>query len=382
MTLVFQTVTTPLDGTVFDAYGLIWIPEYSRFLAGSTRFPAGDTIMASDDGITWVTKTSPWRDVYTFAYSASLDRVVAGGFDTGHSATIMTSDDGGDTWTSRTGPFTGGVGKVAEVVWSADLSLFLAVGVSGTSGKAVAWSSDGITWHEVSTIYNGWHTFKVQWIDRLQEFWVWGDDGTFPGNPRITSPDGVVWTAVPTTGDLEGNGEITGVAWNPREQVYVGATMNGETVSDPTGTGVAVSADGIDWTALPNAWGNEAGPAYADGGTARNPTTGTQVVGGYSGSNEIIAIVNYGDLDLPWQILLRNTPADDTTLEQVYAIAYAREIRTWVVTGPTHSTRVIAYAVEDAEAQYQRIYGWRCNVSDDALETLDPVLTSPQGFTG
>lgn len=29
---------------------------------------------------------------------------------------------------------------------------------------------------------------------------------------------------------------------------------------------------------------------------------------------------------------------------------------------------------------YQRIYGWTVNISDDALETVDPVLTSPQGF--
>lgn len=32
--------------------------------------------------------------------------------------------------------------------------------------------------------------------------------------------------------------------------------------------------------------------------------------------------------------------------------------------------------------QYQRIYGWLMNISDDALETVDPLLTSPQGFTG
>lgn len=28
--------------------------------------------------------------------------------------------------------------------------------------------------------------------------------------------------------------------------------------------------------------------------------------------------------------------------------------------------------------QYQRIYGWTLNISDDALETVDPMLTSPQ----
>lgn len=33
------------------------------------------------------------------------------------------------------------------------------------------------------------------------------------------------------------------------------------------------------------------------------------------------------------------------------------------------------------ETQYQRIYGWTANISDDALETIDPVLTSPGGFT-
>jgi hypothetical protein len=36
---------------------------------------------------------------------------------------------------------------------------------------------------------------------------------------------------------------------------------------------------------------------------------------------------------------------------------------------------------ESAERQYQRIYGWTANISDDALETIDPVLTSPEGFT-
>lgn len=33
------------------------------------------------------------------------------------------------------------------------------------------------------------------------------------------------------------------------------------------------------------------------------------------------------------------------------------------------------------ETQYQRIYGWTANISDDALETIDPVLTTPGGFT-
>ncbi len=34
------------------------------------------------------------------------------------------------------------------------------------------------------------------------------------------------------------------------------------------------------------------------------------------------------------------------------------------------------------DTQYQRIYGWTANISDDALETIDPVLVSPEGFTG
>jgi hypothetical protein len=31
--------------------------------------------------------------------------------------------------------------------------------------------------------------------------------------------------------------------------------------------------------------------------------------------------------------------------------------------------------------QYQRVYGWRTNISDDALETVDPLMVSQQGFT-
>lgn len=40
-----------------------------------------------------------------------------------------------------------------------------------------------------------------------------------------------------------------------------------------------------------------------------------------------------------------------------------------------------ANPADPSETVYQRIYGWTCNISDDALETIDPVLTSPQGFT-
>jgi hypothetical protein len=32
----------------------------------------------------------------------------------------------------------------------------------------------------------------------------------------------------------------------------------------------------------------------------------------------------------------------------------------------------------EGSTQYQRIYGWRLNISDDALETVDPMLTSPE----
>ncbi len=33
------------------------------------------------------------------------------------------------------------------------------------------------------------------------------------------------------------------------------------------------------------------------------------------------------------------------------------------------------------EVAYQRIYGWTANISDDALETISPLLTSPMGVT-
>lgn len=65
----------------------------------------------------------------------------------------------------------------------------------------------------------------------------------------------------------------------------------------------------------------------------------------------------------------------------------------WVVASSTlvGGTTRISTTVAPADAgaggnlavtQYQRIYGWTANISDDALETIDPVLTSPGGFTG
>ncbi len=89
-----------------------------------------------------------------------------------------------------------------------------------------------------------------------------------------------------------------------------------------------------------------------------------------------VAIVNNGG---GWSTLLTNGPPyDNTTLFQGYGVAYAPDLRTWVIVGAPNDSNGISYAVAPSPTQYQRIYGWTVIISDDALETVSPVLTSPE----
>jgi len=105
------------------------------------------------------------------------------------------------------------------VCWSAELSLFVAVAVSGT-GNRVMTSPDGITWTaRTSAADNSW--CAVCWSAELSLFVAVAASGT--GNRVMTSPDGITWTARTSAAD----NAWRGVCWSPELSLFVAVADTG-----------------------------------------------------------------------------------------------------------------------------------------------------------
>jgi hypothetical protein len=96
---------------------------------------------------------------------------------------VMTSDNGGETWTLRTGDARAWTG----VCWSPERHLFVAVGANG-----VMTSPDGVIW-TARTAANGNNWFNVLWARKWGLFVA--NSATGAGTDIMTSPDGITWTA-------------------------------------------------------------------------------------------------------------------------------------------------------------------------------------------
>jgi len=240
--------------------------------------PAADSSRLSS---AWTPHNLPqygaWSDN---AYSPALRRLVVTNFTAGSAGSkIMTSDDGGVTWTLRTSS-DDTVGWNA-IVWSSTLNLFAALahgGAAGTSpamtspdgitwtgsnsaaidmffwdgldwspplglfaataanGQAVAFqtSPDGVTWTARGSSGNGIR--RVLWVQELSLFVATSEDS------MQTSPDGVTWTAraIPSTSPNFGR-----IAWSPLLGLLVVVSLGSTT----PGLEVITSPDGVNWTA-------------------------------------------------------------------------------------------------------------------------------------
>ena len=142
------------------------------------------------------------------------------------------------TWTTRTTVNN----NWFSICWSAELSLFVAVGTSG-SGNRVMTSSDGINWTTYSSAAdNGWTS--ICWSPQLSIFVAVANSGT--GNRVMTSPDGFNWTARTSAAD----NSWTSVCWSPQLSLFVAVGTSG------TGNRVMTSPDGIIWTSRNSAADN------------------------------------------------------------------------------------------------------------------------------
>jgi len=182
----------------------------------------GANVMTSTNGTTWTNGTinGACADI---CWSDELSLFVAVG-----NNRILTSPNG-TTWTARATPATGGWNSVC---WSSDLGLFVAV----STYDAIITSPDAITWTARTTpAARGWSS--VCWAGgSIQKFIAVAMDFTNSGSNLITSSNGITWT-VATTGNIFG---YRSVCWSYDLDKIVAFTDSN----------VLTSTNGTSWTTI------------------------------------------------------------------------------------------------------------------------------------
>lgn len=196
-------------------------------------------ILTSDDGgLSWTERapTVPKNiQLNSVAWNGSV--WVAVGVADGADAYILSSPDG-VTWTERINSknFT-----LHDVAWDPSIGLFAAVGVADGGDAYIVTSPDGVAWTEQSNPKN--ITLYGVGSDGNGLFVAVGDqDGADGDGYVLTSLDGTTWVKRPNPARGAGE-ELRDVTWAPALSLWVA-------VGDGTGTGptVITSPDGATWT--------------------------------------------------------------------------------------------------------------------------------------
>ena len=209
-------------------------PELNLFVAvGSGGASTGDEIMTSSDGITWANQTYPGPDIFAWrcvTWSPELTLFVAVASNVSGN-TVITSPDG-TTWTLR----TPAANKTWEdIAWSPELGLFVVVGSSASNSDAMT-SPDGSNWTLRTTPSESAKLWKdVAWSPKLGIFAACGQGGSL--DRVMVSEDGITWLLASTSSSL---GTFLGISWSPDLEMFAVVASGGE---------VAVSEDGVEWTA-------------------------------------------------------------------------------------------------------------------------------------
>ncbi len=219
----------------------------ARFIAvGSVGNEDSPMVMTTEnnDATTWVDRSipaaaaAPNAALQDIAYSASLDRWVAVGYDSVSfgDPRVIYSDDGGNTWTAATpAPTTDFM--VLGVCWTG--SAFIAVGQdTAVNDPRVMTSADGITW----TSRTSAPTTNALWLDvgGVSGLAIAvGSLGTSSGVKIMTSTnDGASWTTqTPASNPAPINGIVVVSAGT-----HVAAGFHSSTST------LATSTNGTSWT--------------------------------------------------------------------------------------------------------------------------------------
>lgn len=352
--------TSPLSGGI--GYFVCWSPELERFVMVGQISTGDVTIQYSDDGQTWTQATSPFDGGtgssagYGVCWAAGLGLFVAVGRDLSTPTVIVATSPDGVVWTPQTTPWDGTAFALGgNVAWSESQTLLVLVGWDGAA-DVILTSPDAITWTpQTSALTFG---VGVAYSPDL-DLWVAGGNGNTGAETIVTSPDGTTWT--PRTSPFDDPGFVYAVGWAATQGLFVA-------VGDSSSR-IATSPDGVVWT--------DSGQVVMSGiGSAVQAGQGLILVGSIGGGGAASS-----EDGITWEAM-------SVTLDvEVWAFAYSDTLSTWVgvgtdgaeVTGTVMTSAPVVPPPPAPETQYQRIYGWTVNISDDALETIDPVLVSPEG---
>jgi hypothetical protein len=208
---------TPLTVGTYSIAGAKYIEELDKWFIGTV----GGNIFSSQNGLVWNIYTHSGilstKKITDFAYSPSLNLLIAISDNTSISSSIIYSSNGGSTWSNANVPTA--INRMS-IAWSPVLNIFVAVG-SGNGFK----SSDGINWTLAFT--SGFSWTKVIWANNKFT-------ACAPSN-IVNSSDGINWTI-----SNQGSIAFQSIAWSNTLSLYVGVTS--------TGIMAYTSTDAITWT--------------------------------------------------------------------------------------------------------------------------------------
>jgi hypothetical protein len=236
---VWNAQVTPLNRIWTN---IAWSPELKRLVVTS-HSTATDNIMTSDDGgKSWTVRNVPnTNNLRGVAWSPKLE-IFATVASTGTGNQVNTSPDG-ETWTAQVTP---GSHFFRDMIWVDELELFIAVSNEVASTQKVMTSSDGINWIMQTCPDRAWS--DIVWSKELGLLCV-SATGGIAGEKIMTSSDAINWTLHETPGDA---GSWEGITWSGDLGLFVAVNFN---TSVLLGQSVMTSPDGINWT-LQNAPSN------------------------------------------------------------------------------------------------------------------------------
>lgn len=370
--------------------------------------------------MTWTSRTAPIISGYVqaIAIQPGTGLCVAGGASGtgGFGPGLAFSTDGGITWSEPSShPFDGQLKPVWGVTYADALGKFVAVGYDGTPAfplwtVLIATSTDGDTWNVETVPWGNGYLYAVGWSESQGLLVAAGAQTVIGTGQYLTSPDGSAWTSC-ETGFPAFAPYFASVLYEPVDDIwYMGGFGSEQMITSP-------DAADSNWSSSPLATLSNVSIVFTAGG-------GKVFAGGFGLTSTILVVSEDGgaswtDVPTPLDgsgadstlyagdvggsvILIGGQNADFTKTMavsfdggdtwalvsnlfdpggQCYELKWQPDTSLWIAGGFDGDDSIVIETSPQLTAeppQYLRIYGWRVNISDDALETVDPLMVSPE----